>query len=158
MQLPVLTSAGDSSKLPWYADGLKFTCTQCGNCCTGAPGVVWISDVEVRRLAEFLRLTVEETLIKYCRMVDGRWSLNEVLSPAGEHDCVFLRSDGAGKRTCGVYGARPLQCRTWPFWAGNLGDAAAWERAGRRCPGMGMGREYSVGEIEALRDAKDWPG
>ena len=26
----------------WYADGLRFTCTQCGNCCTGQPGFVWI--------------------------------------------------------------------------------------------------------------------
>ena len=26
---------------PWYRDGLRFQCTQCGNCCTGDPGVVW---------------------------------------------------------------------------------------------------------------------
>ena len=36
---------------PWYADGLSFTCTQCGNCCTGGPGYVWISDMEIDRLA-----------------------------------------------------------------------------------------------------------
>ena len=27
---------------PWYRDGLRFTCTRCGNCCTGAPGYVWV--------------------------------------------------------------------------------------------------------------------
>ena len=26
---------------PWYADGLSFECTMCGNCCTGPPGAVW---------------------------------------------------------------------------------------------------------------------
>ena len=28
----------DPAAEPWYADGLAFTCTQCGNCCTGGPG------------------------------------------------------------------------------------------------------------------------
>lgn len=36
-----------SDNLPWYAPGLSFTCTQCGNCCTGEPGVVWVSDEEI---------------------------------------------------------------------------------------------------------------
>src|SRR5262245_18529291 len=25
---------------PWYQDGLEFTCTRCGKCCTGEPGFV----------------------------------------------------------------------------------------------------------------------
>ena len=25
------------SDLPWYHAGLKFTCTQCGDCCSGTP-------------------------------------------------------------------------------------------------------------------------
>ena len=25
---------------PWYNDGLRFTCTRCGHCCTGEPGFV----------------------------------------------------------------------------------------------------------------------
>ena len=41
MKLPVLEKSSDTS--PWYAEGLKFTCSQCGNCCTGGPGYVWIS-------------------------------------------------------------------------------------------------------------------
>ena len=27
---------------PWYRDGLRFECTRCGHCCTGAPGYVWV--------------------------------------------------------------------------------------------------------------------
>jgi hypothetical protein len=37
----------------WYADGLQFTCSQCGNCCTGGPGYVWMSKEEIVRLAEY---------------------------------------------------------------------------------------------------------
>jgi hypothetical protein len=48
-------------KEPWYADGLSFTCTCCGNCCTGGPGFVWMDDQEIDRLAEHLRLSRDET-------------------------------------------------------------------------------------------------
>ncbi len=36
---------------PWYRDGLAFTCTQCGACCTGAPGYVWVDAAEIAALA-----------------------------------------------------------------------------------------------------------
>src|SRR5215213_8218564 len=75
MKLDVLKD--EAAEAPWYAEGLKFTCTQCGNCCTGGPGFVWISREEIRRLAEFLKITPQETVEKYCRKVDGRWSLKE---------------------------------------------------------------------------------
>src|SRR6478736_6106569 len=88
MKLDVLPKSGE--KDPWYAKGLSFTCTQCGNCCTGGPGFVWISDEEVRRLAEFLKLTKREVLDKYCRRIGKRLSLNEQLMPNGNYDCVFL--------------------------------------------------------------------
>ena len=28
----------------WYHLGLRFQCTGCGDCCTGAPGYVWINN------------------------------------------------------------------------------------------------------------------
>ena len=45
MKLDVLNS--DSEAQPWYAAGLQFGCTECGNCCAGAPGYVWISTEEI---------------------------------------------------------------------------------------------------------------
>jgi hypothetical protein len=36
---------------PWYKDGLRFTCTGCGDCCTGAPGYVWVNKEEIEALA-----------------------------------------------------------------------------------------------------------
>ena len=152
---------------PWYAEGLKFKCTQCGNCCTGGPGYVWISDVEVDRLAEFLHVSRQEVIKWYCRRIGNQYSLKEKRNSQGNYDCVFLQeeqlppSGGESvkhtRRTCAIYTVRPLQCRTWPFWEGNLATAGNWRRAGERCPGMDRGKQYSREQIEDLRDAQDWP-
>lgn len=153
MRLPVLVA---KKKGPWYADGLSFTCTQCGNCCTGAPGYVWISDEEVHRLADFLKQPWREVVRKYCRRIDGKLSLKERRNHRAQYDCVFLE-DSDGRRGCSVYPVRPLQCRTWPFWDGNLASKRAWSRAGETCPGLNKGRKYTRAQIERLRDAEDWP-
>ena len=36
---------------PWYKEGLRFKCTECGKCCTGAPGYVWVNKEEVAEMA-----------------------------------------------------------------------------------------------------------
>src|SRR6185437_13601450 len=165
MKLEVLPPS--STDKPWYADGLQFTCSQCGNCCTGAPGFVWISPEEIDRLAAYLELSTSEVIEKYCRNVHGRQSLIEHRNARGEHDCVFLKeerieeqSDGQTvihtKRSCTIYPVRPLQCRTWPFWESNLSDPEIWNHATVRCHGMNRGRKFSREEMEALRDAEDW--
>lgn len=126
---------------PWYRDGLRFTCTQCGNCCTGAPGYVWVSVEELERLAEHTGHSVEQFAQRYVRQVGRRYSLVE--RPNG--DCVFWdRSAG-----CTVYAARPTQCRTWPFWSENIETPQDWDDVRQTCPGSGTGQWYSVEEIEA---------
>ena len=59
----------------WYAGGLRFSCTQCGNCCTGAPGTVWFTDAEAAAIAGSLRIEITEFYENYANKVDGRWSL-----------------------------------------------------------------------------------
>lgn len=165
MELNVLPG----SDSPWYAEGLKFTCTQCGNCCTGEPGYVWISKVEIERLAEFLKIPRGEVVNKYGRNLGGRISLKEKRSPRGEYDCIFLQHvpvkrvrEGVEvtehKRICSIYPVRPLQCRTWPFWSEIIKTPQRWEKAGQRCPGINVGhRHFSVEKIHQMRDATDWP-
>ena len=154
MTLKILQPKND----PWYGDGLSFGCTQCGNCCTGAPGYVWISQTEIARMAEHLTITPEQVVEEYCRKIGDRISLRERRSAEGDYDCIFLEEqEGTKKRICTVYPVRPLQCRTWPFWDGNLMSKENWQRASRRCPGMDRGKEYSLKQIEALRTAEDWP-
>ena len=141
---------------PWYADGLRFACTQCGNCCTGPPGYVWCSEAEAKAIARALGIGVQDFLDRDTRLLDGRRSLCEEKTPYG-YDCVFLRRDATGKAGCAVYAVRPAQCRTWPFWPENLAGADGWRQAARRCPGIAAGIAwrgtlYTVPQIRIIRD------
>ena len=125
---------------PWFQDGLRFTCTGCGDCCSGAPGYVWVSDEDIERLATHLGLDVLTFERRFVRRVGIRHSLIEY----SNGDCVFFDPE---KRNCSVYSARPLQCRTWPFWDSNIRSPAAWERTCQVCPGSGQGTLYPVEKI-----------
>ena len=147
---------------PWYGDGLKFRCTECGNCCTGPTGFVWISEEEIGRLATHLGRSIEDVRKRYTRKIGNRLSLRERKTLDGKYDCVFLidlpdAPNGERRRGCGIYPVRPLQCRTWPFWDGVIETRRSWEAATRVCPGMDRGKRYSRRRIEELRDAKEWP-
>ena len=133
------------SEQPWYHEGLKFKCTQCGDCCTGAPGFVWVNREEVVNLArEVGEEDVEKFEDLYVRKIGIRKSLKEF--PSG--DCVFFDSES---RKCTVYGARPRQCRTWPFWDSNLRSPETWKATCEVCPGSGKGKLYQITEIESQR-------
>ena len=137
------------SKQQWYSGGLRFTCTSCGNCCTGPPGAVWVTIEETKAMASKLGVQADVFLRTHVRRIGSRLSLTEQLTEYG-HDCVFLdRQSIPGKAICGVYEARPVQCRTWPFWPENLLDRQAWDQARHDtpCPGMGHGRHHSAEQI-----------
>jgi Fe-S-cluster containining protein len=118
---------------------------------------VWLSRDELKVLADHLKLTERETVRQHCRLINGRLSLKERRVARGKFDCVFLKDLPGGKKGCGIYHVRPLQCRTWPFWDGNLQDEAAWREAGTTCPGLNRGKHFTSDDIEALRDADAWP-
>ena len=127
---------------PWFQNGLRFQCTQCGNCCTGAPGYVWVNAEEIAALANLLELSVDEFEGKYVRKIGSRKSLVEFENG----DCVFFDSK---TRKCKVYEFRPRQCRTWPFWDSNISTPEAWKETCRVCPGSGQGKLYTVEEVLA---------
>jgi uncharacterized protein len=142
------------SEASWYRAGLRFACTQCGNCCTGGPGAVWFTPDEGRAMAARLGVDEAEFLRRFSRTIGSRRSLIERKTEFG-HDCVFLdRASTPGKAVCGLYDARPMQCRTWPFWPENIETEDAWQATKARtpCPGMGSGRLYSFVEIRVQRD------
>jgi hypothetical protein len=143
-----------SSTTEWYADGLRFTCTQCGNCCTGPPGAVWFHQEEGRAIAAKLGVDEAEFYARFARRLDGRWSLNETQTEHG-YDCEFLdRTSVPGKALCSIYEARPKQCRTWPFWPENLRTQRHWETVKRitPCPGMNSGKLIPIEQIRIQRD------
>ena len=62
---------------PWYADGLQFSCTRCGHCCTGTPGYVWVTEREIALLAREKAVTPEQFAQMYTRLVGGRVTLRD---------------------------------------------------------------------------------
>jgi uncharacterized protein len=123
----------------WFEDGLSFQCTRCGNCCTGAPGFVWVNDEELAAIAEFRGETVEQVSGLYTYLARRGRTLRD---QAGG-DCVFYDRE----RGCVIYPVRPRQCRTWPFWQSNVASPEAWQRTCEVCPGSGKGNLISVEEI-----------
>jgi Fe-S-cluster containining protein len=124
---------------PWFKDGLHFTCTRCGHCCTGEPGYVWVQDDDLAALAEYCGETLDEVKALYTRSTTRGRTLRE----KSNGDCVFYdRQQG-----CTVYPVRPPQCRTWPFWESNVATPEAWEHACAVCPGSGQGELISAEEI-----------
>ena len=124
---------------PWFEGGLRFRCTRCGNCCTGAPGHVWVDDEELSAIAEYRGETVEEVTGLHSRLTRHGRSLRE----KDNGDCVFYDRE----RGCTIYPVRPRQCRTWPFWESNVATPEAWQRTCEVCPGSGKGDLISAEEI-----------
>ena len=128
----------------WYRKGLCFSCTQCGNCCTGEPGVVWVDEEEILAIADYLGKSIGEVKLFQTRLYANRVTLTEYANG----DCVFFDAE---LRTCQIYPVRPKQCRTWPFWSSNLNEEQSWKKAQQECPGMGTGQLYSLEQIEERR-------
>lgn len=124
----------------FFEDGLCFECLQCGDCCTGDPGTIYVSDSEIESIAEYLQLAVARFRARYLYSYKDSYSIKE------DHrgHCLFY------KRGCTIYPMRPLQCRTFPFWFGNVRSESRWERIAGQCPGVGRGRRYTQDEIMAI--------
>ena len=128
-----------------YKDGLRFSCTRCRYCCGVEPGYVFLTEEDVLRLSGHFTISVEAFIETYCRKVPvGGISYISLLEKEN-NDCIFLESFG-----CGVYESRPLQCRTYPFWATIVETGESWAAEAASCPGIGKGRLYSREEIEEL--------
>lgn len=124
----------------FFDGGVRFECTGCGACCTGAPGTVFVNQADAPRIAKFLGMDLDAFLTKYAYPFEKGHSLHE--KPNG--DCIFFESG-----RCSIYPVRPTQCRTYPFWLETMRSEQAWEETCAACPGIGRGRLYSREEILA---------
>lgn len=127
----------------WYdRSGLRFECLpDCGACCTnhGDYAHVYLDGDDVERLAAHLGVSVAGFRARWVARdeEDGRERLRDESA-----DCTFL--DGT---RCSVYPARPVQCRTFPFWAGNLASPRTWVKLCEFCPGIDRGPVHTAEEI-----------
>ncbi len=124
--------------------GLRFQCTECGECCKvrGEYVHVYVNREEERALVELLGVSLREFRRRYTFVDKEGWrQLN-----FGDGMCDFL--DRKTNR-CTVYAARPTQCRTFPFWRELVRDGKWTVEARRLCEGVGQGRMHSQAEAEA---------
>jgi uncharacterized protein len=91
--------------------------------------MVWVTEEEIARMADFLKLSLDEFGKLYLRRIGNRYALREL--PRKNWDCVFLE----GKQ-CKLYSVRPKQCRTFPWWRENLESPEKWAEAARQCEGI----------------------
>lgn len=126
----------------FYGKGLRFECQGEGKCCLTRDGYgyVYLSFSDRRRLASHLKLTTNEFTALYTRKVDGLYELRYT-----GKDCPFLNDN-----RCGVYEARPWQCRSWPFWPENMSETVWESEVVAWCPGVGKGKLYSKEEIDDI--------
>ncbi len=79
---------------------------------------------------------------KYCRIVpyhDGTEVFSLLEKP--NYDCIFWENG------CTLYGARPIQCSTYPFWTYILDNEERWQQEGESCPGINSGKFLKKDEI-----------
>jgi Fe-S-cluster containining protein len=130
---------------PFYADGLRFGCERCSSCCRHDPGFVFLTRSDAETLAAQQMMGYNEFVLAFCRWIpaaDGSDWLS--LREKSDYDCVFWAEAG-----CSVYEARPIQCRSFPFWESVVQNAEAWAATGAGCPGIGRGERRAAAEIAA---------
>ena len=88
-------------------------CATCGGrCCTGESGNIFVKREEIVAIAETLGMEVDAFMERYLEKRGYKYSIKERIVGMS-HDCIFYNRESNG---CEIYMARPLQCRTFPFW------------------------------------------
>lgn len=123
---------------------LNFKCTGCGKCCTGSPGYVWLTDHDIQRIVDKLKISKKDFLQKYTLYSNGHYSLKDI---APTYDCIFYKN-----KRCTIYEARPKQCRTYPFWDEILSSKKNWDAEKTCCEGIDHcdAKKFSSEEIQDM--------
>ncbi len=130
---------------PYFFDeGIRFECVHCGQCCTGRPGVVRVTDDKIDAIAHHSGLSRDQFTV--------RDEPGMRLREEADGRCIFF--DGH----CTVHAVRPSQCRTYPFWYKNMRSEERWAQTCRECPGIGHGRLIAREEIlQAIHESMASP-
>ncbi len=107
-----------------------FECRMCGECCSGAGGIV-VSPSDLERICVHLGLEPDEFSERYGDMRNGKLTI----ATGQDGKCIFFTA-GQG---CSVHVAKPDICRAWPFFRGNLVDPVSLSMAKDFCPGIDPG-------------------
>jgi Fe-S-cluster containining protein len=127
----------------FYKSGLRFECTRCSTCCRLTPGYVFLSSPDLVALSSAMGLSKKDFLATYCRTINLGVARRVSLREKPNLDCILWENSG-----CSQYEARPLQCRSFPFWSACVSSREEWEIHARNCPGMGKGTLHTREEID----------
>jgi len=120
---------------------LRFQCQPgCTKCCE-QQGFVYLTEDDVARLAGFLKTTPAAFERRYIYRTKN---LRRLRVPR-HVQCVFLKADG-----CSVHVAKPLQCRTFPFWPELVDNKREWLKTANWCPGIGQGPLVQIETARAI--------
>ncbi|MDR0504052.1 MAG: YkgJ family cysteine cluster protein [Treponema sp.] len=126
---------------PFFTDGLRFSCKRCSSCCRFEPGYVFLCDKDMSQLLTELKMDKNAFIKTYCRWIAFHGGESLSLKEKSNKDCIFW-NDG-----CTVYHARPLQCRTFPFWESIVASRKSWQNTACECPGINSGETHTGEEI-----------
>ena len=88
-------------------------CATCqGRCCTGESGYIYVTKAEIENISELLSLNIKDFMQQYLFKKGYKYSLKEKIF-GDSYECIFYDREANG---CTIYDARPLQCKTFPFW------------------------------------------
>lgn len=142
---------------PFFSGGLRFQCQKCSACCRFDPGIVSLSENDLNRLVAWAGIPRSVFLERYCRWVSvvspsGKTETRLCLQEKPDYDCI-LWDNG-----CTAYEARPLQCRSFPFWESVLQNESSWNSMAAECPGINCGNLHCGEEISGwLEKRKNEP-
>ncbi len=109
----------------------EFNCLECGDCCR-TPGYVYINPDELKKISEFLKMSIPRFKKDYVVREGERIRFSEGYSDP----CLFLE-----KGRCSIYPVRPKQCTSFPFWLEYIKKGADRGYLKRLCGGYRMYEE-----------------
>lgn len=112
---------------------IRFKCTACGQCCYGDKNAyIKLNRCEAEAITRQLGITPAWFKQNYLvTLPEGGNGIRIKDNGA----CSLLGNDGR----CRVYSARPMQCRTYPYWPEILFNKSTWLSEKKRCEGINQG-------------------
>ncbi len=100
-----------------------------------------VSRMEISEMSQAFHMGVDLFIQQFCHPDSNGYRLKEQEDDA----CIFLKDN-----RCMIYDARPLQCRTFPFWRENMKSHYRWKQLRQICSGIDKGKLFHLNEIQQL--------